>query len=125
MGTNEQPELYQIHTEEDYQKNYAYEDDKKESAYGEKNYKGPHPEGQYVNPSAYYKQEHTTSDNEGCIDNYQFIRGCLGLLVICSAINFIKGPNLYDAFLIAFWMAFIHGLECQIEKWPDQYGEGG
>lgn len=68
----------------------------------------------YVEP-AYVTQVHTTTEVEGCIDNYQWLRGLIGLMVICSAVNFIKGPNCYDAALIVFWMFFIEHLMCHKE----------
>lgn len=74
--------------------------------------------------SSYIAQAHTTAEVEGCIDNYQWIRGLLGLLVICSTVNFIKGPNIYDVLLILFWMWFIEHLMCRKEAYieANDYG---
>lgn len=76
-------------------------------AYAEPAYEPAYQQPQYI------AQAHTTDQVEGCIDNYQWIRGLLGLLVICSAVNFIKGPNMYDALLILFWLFFIDHLMCR------------
>lgn len=94
-----------------------------EPAYAEPAYVAP----AYAAAPAYVAQAHTTTQVEGCIDNYQALRGILGLLVICSAVNFIKGPNMYDFLLICLWMMFIEHLMCQRESFShaaNDYAKG-